>query len=125
MLEKPTLENPMQLNKDISRTDLPKKEQSITDLPSTDSIPILSPDPSPYGDAAAEPPERKRKEAATQSAVELYREIIKENIEYEHLLRYSKIDPEELPCKTEWTSRRSPGCWGTTQRGLPWTPTPM
>ena len=92
----PTLENPTQLNKDISRTDLPKKEQSITDLPSTDSIPILSPDPSPYGDAAAEPPERKRKEAATQSAVELYREIIKENIEYEHLLRYSKIDPEEL-----------------------------
>ena len=95
-LEKPTQENPTQLNKDISRTDLPKKEQSITDLPSTDSIPILSPDPSPYGDAAAEPPERKRKEAATQSAVELYREIIKENIEYEHLLRYSKIDPEEL-----------------------------
>ena len=92
----PTLENPTQLNKDISRTDLPKKEQSITDLPSTDSIPILSPDPSPYGDAAAEPLERKRKEAATQSAVELYREIIKENIEYEHLLRYSKIDPEEL-----------------------------
>ena len=92
----PTLENPTQLNKDISRTDLPKKEQSITDLPSTDSIPILSPDPSPYGDAAAEPPERKRKEAVTQSAVELYREIIKENIEYEHLLRYSKIDPVEL-----------------------------
>ena len=92
----PTLENPTQLNKDISRTDLPKKEQSITDLPSTDSIPILSPDPSPYGDAAAEPLERKRKEAATQSAVELYREIIKENIEYEHLLRYSKIDPVEL-----------------------------
>ena len=93
---KPTTENPTQLNKDISRTDLPKKEQSITDLPSTDSIPILSPDPSPYGDAAAEPPERKRKEAVTQSAVELYREIIKENIEYEHLLRYSKIDPVEL-----------------------------
>ena len=93
---KPTTENPTQLNKDISRTDLPKKDQSITDLSSTDSIPILSPDPSPYGDAAAEPPERKRKEAVTQSAVELYREIIKENIEYEHLLRYSKIDPVEL-----------------------------
>ncbi|MCX4325185.1 MAG: DUF6017 domain-containing protein, partial [Lachnospiraceae bacterium] len=39
---------------------------------------------------------RKRKEAVTPSAVELYREIIKENIEYEHLLRYSKIDPVEL-----------------------------
>ena len=50
---KPTTENPTQLNKDISRTDLPKKDQSITDLSSTDSIPILSPDPSPCGDAAA------------------------------------------------------------------------
>ena len=35
-------------------------------------------------------------EAATQSAVEIYRELIKENIEYDHLLHYSKIDPEEL-----------------------------
>ncbi len=61
---KPTTENPTQLNKDISRTDLPKKEKSITDLSSTDSIPILSPDPSPCGDAAAAPPERKRKEAS-------------------------------------------------------------
>ena len=95
-LDKPTLENPTQLNKDISRTDLPKKEQSITDLPSTDSIPILSPNPSLSDREAAMPPERKRKEAVTQSAVELYREIIKENIEYEHLLRYSKIDPVEL-----------------------------
>ena len=90
-LEKPTQENPTQLNKDISRTDLPKKDQSSTDLSSTDSIPILSPDPSPCGDAAAEPPERKRKEAVTQSAVELYREIIKENIEYEHLDRKSVV----------------------------------
>ena len=81
---KPTTENPTQLNKDISRTDLPKKEKSITDLSSTDSIPILSPDPSPCGEAAA-PPERKRKEAATQSAVEIYREIIMENISYSSL----------------------------------------
>ena len=39
-LEKPTLENPTQLNKDILRTDLSKKERSITDLSSTDSIPM-------------------------------------------------------------------------------------
>ncbi len=57
-LEKPTLENPTQLNKDIQRTDLPKKEKSNTDLSSTHSIPILSPNPSPCGEAAA-PPERK------------------------------------------------------------------
>ena len=40
---KPTTENPMQLNKDIQRTDLPKKEKIITDEQSTHSIPILSP----------------------------------------------------------------------------------
>ena len=95
-LDKPTLENPTQLNKDISRTDLSKKEKSITDLSSTDSIPILSPDPSPYGDAAATPPERKRKEAATQSAVEIYREIILENIDYDILVADSRIDRDRL-----------------------------
>ena len=84
--EKPTLENPTQLNKDRVN-----KDQSITDASITHSIPSLSP-----GAAAASPPERKRTEAATQSAVEIYRDIIKENIEYDHLLRYSQIDPEEL-----------------------------
>ena len=86
--EKPTSENPTQLNKDRVT-----KDQSITDASSTHSIPSLSPPPA---GAAASPPERKRTEAATQSAVEIYRDIIKENIEYDHLLRYSQIDPEEL-----------------------------
>ena len=95
-LDKPTLENPTQLNKDISRTDLPKKDPSITDLSSTDSIPILSPDPSPCGDAAAAPPERKRKEAATQSAVKTYREIIMENISYDVLITDSHVDRDRL-----------------------------
>ena len=80
----------------ISRTDLPKKDQSITDLSSTDSIPILSPDPSPCGDAAAKPPERKRKEAATQSAVEIYREIIMDNISYDVLITDSHVDRDRL-----------------------------
>ena len=93
---KPTTENPTQLNKDIQKTDLPKKDQSITDLSSTDSIPILSPDPSPCGDAAAKPPERKRKEAATQSAVEIYREIIMDNISYDVLITDSHVDRDRL-----------------------------
>ena len=80
MLEKPTLENPMQLNKDIQKTDLPTKEKINTDLQSTHSIPILSPNPSPSDREAATPPERKRKETETQSAYEIYREIIKDNI---------------------------------------------
>ncbi len=93
--EKPTLENPTQLNKDIQRTDLPKKEKSNTDLSSTHSIPILSPNPSPCREAAA-PPERKRTEAKSNSAVEIYREIIKDNIEYDHLIQNCKIDKDRL-----------------------------
>ena len=69
--DNPTSENPTQLNKDRSRTNLSKKEKSITNLSSTDSFPILSPDPSPCRAA----PERKGTEAVKQSAVDIYREI--------------------------------------------------
>ena len=91
----PTLENPMQLNKDIQKTDLPKKEKSNTDLSNTDSIPILSPNPSPYAGVAATPPERKRTEAA-QSAFEIYEEIIKDNISYDVLVQDRQLDRERL-----------------------------
>ena len=93
---KPTTENPMQLNKDIQRTDLPKKEKINTDLQSTHSIPILSPTPSPYAGEAATPPERKRKETETQSAYEIYREIIKDNISYDILMQDMKFDGDRL-----------------------------
>ena len=89
------MENPTQLNKDIQRTDLPKKEKSNTDLSSIHSIPILSPNPSPCGEAAA-PPERKETEAAAQSAVEIYREIIKDNIDYDILKQDMKFDGDRL-----------------------------
>ena len=90
--EKPTLENPTQLNKDIS-----SKEQSITDLSSTDSIPFHSLNPLPFAHGeAATPPERKRTEAKSNSAVEIYREIIKDNIEYDHLIQNCKIDKDRL-----------------------------
>ena len=89
---KPTSENPTQLNKDRVT-----KDQSITDPSSTHSFPSLSPPPAEMaGTVAASPLEGKRREAATPSAVEIYRDIIKENIEYDHLLRHSKIDREEL-----------------------------
>ncbi|MCQ5129500.1 helix-turn-helix domain-containing protein [Butyricicoccus faecihominis] len=88
--EKPALGNPTQLNKEEQITD-----QSITDVSSTHSIPILSP-PSPLEDGAAQPQERNGKEAATQSAVEIYREIIKDNIEYTHLTHDSRIDRDML-----------------------------
>ena len=88
---KPTLGNPTQLNKDIS-----SKENSITDVSITDPIPILS-RPSPLEDEAAQPPERKGTEAKSQSAIEIYRQIIMDNIEYEHLCQHVKgIDRETL-----------------------------
>ena len=93
--EKPTLENPMQLNKDIQKTDLPKKEKSNTDLSSNHSIPILSPNPSPLREETAEP-ERKGTEAAAQSAVDIYREIIKDNIDYHILKQDMKFDSDRL-----------------------------
>ncbi len=93
--EKPTLENPMQLNKEIQRTDLPKTDLSKTDLSSTHSIPIHSLNPLPLEQDTAEP-ERKGTEAFKQSAVEIYREIIKDNIEYDFLLQDSSIDRDRL-----------------------------
>ena len=87
-LEKPTLENPTQLNKDIS-----SKEQSITDLSSTHSIPFHSLNPSPLEDAA-QPPERKRKEAT--DAYSVYEEIIKDNIEYDYLIQDRYLDRDRI-----------------------------
>ena len=94
--ENPTSDNPTQINKDKQRTDLPKKEKSNTDLSNTHSIPILSPNPSPLGDDAAEPQEWKRKEAAAQSAFEIYEEIIKDNIEYDILKQNMPYDYDRL-----------------------------
>lgn len=88
--EKPTQGKPTQLNKDRQI-----KDPLTTDGLNTDSIPILSP-PSPLADGAAGPPERKGTEAATQSAVAIYREIIMENIEYSHLVQNARTDRELL-----------------------------
>ena len=81
----PTSENPTQLNKDISKTNLPNKEKSNTDLSSTHSIPIHSLNPLPYGEGAAEPPEKKRMEK--NDAYRVYEEIIKDNIDYDILIQ--------------------------------------
>ena len=98
-LENPTLDNPTQgkptLEKPTLETDLPKKEKIITDEQSTHSIPILSPNPSPCREAAT-PPERKGTEAAAQSAVDIYREIIKDNIDYHILKQDMKFDSDRL-----------------------------
>ena len=95
-LEKPMLENPTQLNKDILKTDLSKKDKSITDLSHTDSVPILSSKPFPFDGNAAETTERNGKEAVTESAVEIYREIIKDNIDYDILKQSNRLDGDRI-----------------------------
>ena len=90
MLEKPTLENPTQLNKDILNTDLLNTDVSITH-----SIPILSPNPFPLDEKTAEP-ERKGTETTTNSAAEVYREIIKDNIEYDFLMQNNPLEKDRL-----------------------------
>ena len=93
--DNPTSENPTQLNKELLKTNLPKKEKLNTDVSSTHSIPFHSLNPSPLEDAA-QPPERKRKETETQSAYEIYREIIKDNISYDILMQDMKFDGDRL-----------------------------
>ena len=88
-LENPVSGNPMQLNKDI-----PSKEKSNTDLSSTQSIPILSPNPSPAEGKAAQPLERKRKDA--NEAYRVYEEIIKDNISYDILKADLPYDGDRL-----------------------------
>ena len=92
-LEKPTLDNPTQLNKEIQKTNLPKKEKLNTDISSTHSIPFHSLNPFPL-ENAAQPPERKRKEAT--DAYSVYEEIIKDNIEYDYLIQDRYLDRDRI-----------------------------
>ena len=68
VLDQPVLENPTQLNKDIQKTDLSKKEEINKDGLSTDSIPILSPNPSPL----REPPLSEKNGKEEKDAYKIY-----------------------------------------------------
>ena len=93
--DNPASGNPTQLNKEIQRTNLPRKEKLNTDGQSTDSIPFPSLTPAPVEDeAAAAQPERKG--TGKDAAVQIYREILLENIEYDYLIQDSSIDREQL-----------------------------
>ena len=91
--ENPTSDNPTQINKEEQRTDLPNKEKSNTDIQRTHSIPIHSPNPSPF-EGAAQPPERKRKEP--NDAYRVYEEIIKDNICYDILKQDMPYDHDRI-----------------------------
>lgn len=89
----PASGNPTQLNKEIQRTNLPRKDKLNTDGQSTDSIPFPSLPPA-RNEAAAAPPERKG--TGKDAAVQIYREILLENIEYDYLIQDNSIDREQL-----------------------------
>ncbi|WP_455614849.1 DUF6017 domain-containing protein [Eisenbergiella sp.] len=84
MTEKPPSGNPTQLNTKKSIT-----KKSTTDLSSTDSFPF------PSGETAAGPPEANRRETDTDQ-MELYRDLIKENISYEILRQDMPYDCDRL-----------------------------
>ena len=106
----PTSENPMQIIKEEQKTNLSKKEKPNTDIQSTHSIPIHSPNPSPF-EGAAHPPERKRKEP--NDAYRVYEEIIKDNICYDILKQDMPYDHDrideiiDLILETVCTKRRT------------------
>ena len=91
--DNPTSENPMQLNKDIQNTDLSKKEEKNKDGLNTDSIPILSPVPSPLREQEPLP---EKKGTDEKDAYKIYEEIIKDNIEYEHLINAKRLDRDRI-----------------------------
>ena len=78
----PTLENPT--------LDNPTLEKPTQEKPTLENPTQLN------KDEAATPPERKRTEAKTNSAIEIYREIIKENIDYDILIQDPKMDKDRL-----------------------------
>ena len=82
--EKPDTEKPAELNIEKSNT-----QKSITHGSSTDSIPFREP-------AAAQLPERKGRNAMSLTEMESYRDLILENIEYDHLCREFTTYREDL-----------------------------
>lgn len=98
MLENPTQGNPTQLIKEGRKTDLPSTQRKNTDLSSTNSIPILSPDPSPsIHDELRGARERNGTETdSAKRAFEIYRDIITDNIEYDILIQDPHTDREQL-----------------------------
>ena len=83
-LADPDTEKPAELNIEKSKT-----QKQTTDVPSTDSIPFR-------GFAAAQLPERKGRDAMSVEEMESYRDLVLENIEYDHLCREFTTYREDL-----------------------------
>ena len=80
----PDTEKPAELNIEKSKT-----QKSNTQGASTDSIPFRE-------TAAARPPERKGRDAMSVEEMQSYRDLVLENIEYDHLCREFATYREDL-----------------------------
>ncbi len=83
-LADPDTEKPAELNIEKSKT-----QKQTPDVPSTDSIPFRE-------KAAARPPERKGRDAMSVDEMQSYRDLVLENIEYDHLCREFATYREDL-----------------------------
>ena len=83
-MDKPDTEKPAELNIEKSKT-----QKSNTQGASTDSIPFRE-------TAAARPPERKGRDAMSVEEMQSYRDLVLENIEYDHLCREFATYREDL-----------------------------
>ena len=83
-LDSPDTEKPAELNIEKSKT-----QKSNTQGASTDSIPFRE-------TAAARPPERKGRDAMSVEEMQEYRDLVLENIEYDHLCRQFPLYREDL-----------------------------
>ena len=83
-LADPDTEKPAELNIEKSKT-----QKSNTQGASTDSIPFRE-------TAAARPPERKGRDAMSVEEMQSYRDLVLENIEYDHLCRQFPLYREDL-----------------------------
>ena len=83
-LDSPDTEKPAELNIEKSKT-----QKSNTQGSSTDSIPFRE-------TAAARPPKRKGRDAMSVEEMQSYRDLVLENIEYDHLCREFATYREDL-----------------------------
>ena len=83
-LDSPDTEKPAELNIEKSKT-----QKSNTQGARTDSIPFRE-------TAAARPPERKGRDAMSVEEMQSYRDLVLENIEYDHLCREFATYREDL-----------------------------
>ena len=87
-------ENPTQIKKDPV-----KKDQKITDSVSTESFPfpsVPSPSPAPVETERKRKEGKRRRQSVTKGEMDAYREMIRENIDYDGFVRERPYDAGQL-----------------------------